>query len=415
MDVAAHGVALAANHQQHLRVSLETRHAVAHVRTDIFEALCPAHVVLLIEPRLQFDQHGHLLPPFRRLGQQPRDTRIATRPVERQLDGDHVGVVHGGLDEPLDRAAEALVRMVQEQVPLANYLEDVAAAGESDRSDGMMGGVLQRRQVDRARQSDHIRGIQQARYFVNVGLSERSGECRLGGVEFRDQDLTDRAGETRGHLQAHHRPEATVPHFLLNRAQEVLGFVVIHFEVGISGDTKGVATEDLHAGEEGLDVCGDQLLKRDVAPAPRRHGHPARQDLRHLDPGEALLAVTPAQGDREREAQVRDVREWMSRIDRQGREHGEDIVAEVAVELLPLLRIERGNIQQFDPGRGECRGAPPRGGSARGFAPVPAPLQRRGPTVPPGSAPPPSVRCSRPPTGPSGPPPGSGRTRRGSS
>ena len=50
-------------------------------------------VVLLVEARLQLDQHRHLLAALGRLRQQARD--LAAGAVERDLDREHVGIVGG--------------------------------------------------------------------------------------------------------------------------------------------------------------------------------------------------------------------------------------------------------------------------------------------------------------------------------
>ena len=68
----------------------------------------------------------------------------------------------------------------------------------------------------------------------------------------------------------------------------------------------------------------------------------ARQDLRHLDPGEAALAgLRVAQPDRDRQAQRRDVRERVARIDRERRQDREDLVEEALAERLVVLRDRR--------------------------------------------------------------------------
>ena len=87
-------------------------------------------------------------------------------------------------------------------------------------------------------------------------------------------------------------------------------------------------------GEERLEVGADHLLERDEL-VRRRERHPARQDLGHLDPGEALLAVRAAQHHGEREAQVGDVRERVARVDRERREDRKDVGVEVRVEVRP--------------------------------------------------------------------------------
>ena len=79
----------------------------------------------------------------------------------------------------------------------------------------------------------------------------------------------------------------------------------------------------------------------------------ARQDLRHLDPGEAALAgLRVAQPDRDRQAERRDVRERMARIDRERRQDREDLVEEALAERVVVLG-DRGVVDELDPLGGE--------------------------------------------------------------
>ena len=80
---------------------------------------------------------------------------------------------------------------------------------------------------------------------------------------------------------------------MLDRRHEVPGLVLLDVEVGIAGDPERMRLDDLQAGEEDVQVRGDDLLQRDVGVGV--HGHEAREDLGNLDTGEALL---PAVGSR---------------------------------------------------------------------------------------------------------------------
>ena len=84
---------------------------------------------------------------------------------------------------------------------------------------------------------------------------------------------------------------------------------------------------DLHPGEERVEVRLDDLVEEDE---PRRPDlEQARQDLRDLDPGEAAFAgLRIAQADRDREAERRDVRERVARVDGQRGQDREDLVEE---------------------------------------------------------------------------------------
>ena len=76
---------------------------------------------------------------------------------------------------------------------------------------------------------------------------------------------------------------------------------------------------------------GDELVVLDL--------EQARQDLRHLDPGEhALAGLRVAQPDRDRQAERRDVRERVAGVDRERREDREDLVEEALAERLVVLR-----------------------------------------------------------------------------
>ena len=108
---------------------------------------------------------------------------------------------------------------------------------------------------------------------------------------------------------------------------------------------------DLHPGEQRVEVGLDDLVDEDEV--RRLDLEQARQDLRHLDPGEAALAgLRVAQPDRDRQAERRDVRERMARIDRERREDREDLVEEALAERVVVLG-DRGVVDQLDALRGE--------------------------------------------------------------
>ena len=50
---------------------------------------------------------------------------------------------------------------------------------------------------------------------------------------------------------------------LLQRLEEVLGVVLLDLEVLVAGDPEGVVLEHLHAGEQLVEVRGDDVLERD--------------------------------------------------------------------------------------------------------------------------------------------------------
>ena len=83
VHVAADSVGFAAHHQAHLGVSLESQDAVDHVHALVLKCSRPGDIVLLVETRLQFEQHRHLLLVFPRLHERRHDGGVGTHPVER--------------------------------------------------------------------------------------------------------------------------------------------------------------------------------------------------------------------------------------------------------------------------------------------------------------------------------------------
>ena len=95
--------------------------------------------------------------------------------------------------------------------------------------------------------------------------------------------------------------------------------------------------DDLHPREQEFEVGFDDLVDRDEL--VRLYHQQARQDLRHLDPGEhALVGLRIAQPDRDRQAERGDVRERVAGIDGERCEHREDLIEEPLPQRLVVLR-----------------------------------------------------------------------------
>ena len=90
--VAADPVGLLAHHEQRLGVGLEADEPVDDVHAGLLERAGPADVRRLVEARLELDQDRHLLAPLGRPDQRLDDRAVARGAVERELDGQHLGV-----------------------------------------------------------------------------------------------------------------------------------------------------------------------------------------------------------------------------------------------------------------------------------------------------------------------------------
>ena len=189
--------------------------------------------------------------------------------------------------------------------------------------------------------------------LAQVGKAERRRqgvdlEARQPHVPFEDRP--DALRHVLAHFQAHHRAEVPLPDDLDDRGQQVARLVFLDLQVGVTRDPEGVGGRDLEAGEEQVEIGRDQFLDPDELAPPRvetefvasaaRRPHQPRQHLGNLDPGEALALASVLDHDRQVQAEVRDVGEGMARVERQRRQHGEDVALEVRPQLPLLLRRE---------------------------------------------------------------------------
>ena len=130
---AAARVALAADQQRELRVRLQPEHAVDDLRAGALQPLGPVDVRLLVEARHQLDDDRDFLAAPRRLDQRFHQHRVDAGAVDGLLDRDDVGIVGRAADE-LDDRLERLVRMVQQDVVLADRREDVGRVAQPRRA-----------------------------------------------------------------------------------------------------------------------------------------------------------------------------------------------------------------------------------------------------------------------------------------
>ncbi len=152
-------------------------------------------------------------------------------------------------------------------------------------------------------------------------------------------------------------PNRRAHQLALERVQQVLDLVLLlDLDVLVAGDAERVLLDDLHAGEQLVEVRGDDVLERDEPGALPSIGHEPRQQRRHLDPGEVLAAGRAvAHEHREVEREPGDVRERVRRVDRQRGQHRVDPLAEEVVQLLALVGVELRPVQDLDALVGEVR------------------------------------------------------------
>ena len=173
----------------------------------------------------------------------------------------------------------------------------------------------------------------------------------LALTEFLEEQRAQLRRHAALHLQTHHLAESPLEHLFFDHCQQVFRFFGVRdFEVRVARDAKGVRAEHLHAGKQRAEMRADHLFERDKMMRPSLHRHPSRKRLRHLHPGEVVHApVRIAQFHRERQGQVRDVRERVAGVDGERREHRIHLILEKRVHRRPLARREVAHREQPNP------------------------------------------------------------------
>ena len=220
--------------EQHLAVGLQADEAVDDVAARLLQLPGPGDVGPLVAARFDLDDHDHLLAELGRVDQRVHDRRVAAGPVQRLLDGQHAGVSRRRLDEPLDAGGERLVRVMHQDVTLAQRGEDVGVL----RDDG--GGGHERRVPELA--------------DVEVGDRGQAGQVQRPGhtvhrapvhAQLGDEPVQHVAGHRVLDLEPDRRIEAPPEQFALQRLQQVFGEVLVHFQVPDPGDPEGVMLDDV--------------------------------------------------------------------------------------------------------------------------------------------------------------------------
>ena len=341
VHIAPDAVMLLADHERRLGVRLEAGETIDHVHAERLERARPRDVVDLVEPRLQLHQHRHLLPALRRLRERLHDRAVARGAVERHLDREHLIVARRRLDEGLHRRAERIERVVDEDLMLADHVEDRAtrvAQLRRDHRDQRRVAVF--RQI-RRRERKQIAHVEQRPRLEDLPLREGRHLRRFARPQFVEQQLAQVHRHAGLHFDPDHLAEPTLEELLLDHREQILRLLGVRdLQVGVAREPEQIAGEHLHPREERVEPSGDQRLQRHVrVQLPRRH--PARQALGDLHARESHAAGhRVAQLHREREREVADVRERVPRVDGERRQHGIHLRIEVRVDPQTLLVIE---------------------------------------------------------------------------
>jgi len=174
-------------------------------------------------------------------------------------------------------------------------------------------------------------------------------------LEFVEQQPEHVVGDVVLHLEPHGTAEAAAAQLELDRRQEILGVLVVERQVGVAGDAEDVRVLDLHASKQPVQVRAHHVLDEDQPIRCFQREEP-RQSRRELDPCESpFTRERVPHHHRQIQGEIRDVREWMRRIDRQRREDGEDSLIEQCSRCIALSFVGVAPRDHDDSCSGECR------------------------------------------------------------
>ena len=323
MAIAAQSVGFAAHHHRHLGVGLEADHAVHDVGAGFLQAVGQLDVGFFVESRAQLDDDRHVLAGLRGGDQRVDDRRFVAGAVQRLLDGEHARV-GGGATQEIEHRPEAVERVMQQDVLLADDRQQVGGAGDATRQPRCEDRVLQ------------IRSLHQIVDGIEPVEVDRPGH--LVEIHFVQRELPHQEGvEIRRTVARHFEPHggsvASMRKLAFERAAQVIDFFVVDEQIAVAGHAELIDSRALPCPEKSLDTnCCTMPVSSTKRLRPPRLGQRdhARQRTRCLHDGEAGVAtegVLAGEAHDEVQALVLDARKRPRRVEAERRQHRLDLDA----------------------------------------------------------------------------------------
>ncbi len=206
------------------------------------------------------------------------------RAVQGHLDGQHLRIFRGLLDELHDRA-ERFIRMVNQQVLVADRGENAFALGERGRHLGLERGLLQVAESLELAECQECRQVDRAGDLVDVAIFEL--ECR--GRQQLDEKVF--VGSFRD-FQSHRRSPLALAERLFDRGQKTgPDLVFLDGQIAVARDAKRHAFGRAIAAEERIEPWADDVFEQDESPLAVRfigQGDQTVEHRRDLKDGVAL-------------------------------------------------------------------------------------------------------------------------------
>ena len=227
--------------------------------------------------------------------------------------------------------------MMQQHVLLPHHVEDVRVRRQRRIARRLEDAVLEIRKRVVRHERREVRHRERTVDAVEIRLAE---------IEIGEELLAEIARAICFHFEANGVAAARPSQLLLDAAEEIIRFFFVDVEIAVSRHAKGVHAIEDQAGKQVGDVVFNQRRQVDVFPrlviafAPR-HLDQSRQHPRHLhDRVERLASLLGPRADEQVVALVQQLRERMTRVDRERREHRENFLLEKTSRPGRALRVQ---------------------------------------------------------------------------
>ena len=327
-------VALAPHDRADLGMGLVMHEAIDDVRARPFQPPRLADIGGLVKAGFQLDQCGDGFAGFRGFAEGADDRAVMAGAIQGLLDRQYVRIARR-LFQKADHHVERLIGVMQQHILLADRGEHIALMVLHPFGDARIEGgpqqilaaaqdqFLEVRHADHPTDRDHI-GIGHMEFLHDQGLQLRW----CGGGDLEPDHLSPPAALQGGFKLAH----------------QIFG-LVLYLQIAVAQHAEGAMAAIRIAGEEHAQMQKQQLFQRQKAMLPRLRGqgHESR-DL--LGDGQqrlqAALVAAAFQFQRKAKAGVGDEGKGMRRVNRQGRQHREDIGHEMLFKELQVARRQLG-------------------------------------------------------------------------
>ncbi len=340
VHVTPHAPALPAHDERGLGVCLVADDPVHDPRPRRLEAMRPVDVALLVEARLELDEHRHLLAGGKRLEQRVHHGRAPPGAVQGQLDRHHLGVRSRLAEEPPHRRVEVLIGVVTEDVALGEDVEDRPVRVE--RLIRLVRGIARRVDGTVAQLGDAAQ-VHRTVDLVDVGPGQRRGLGRLVAADAAQEVRADLARHARFDLEPDDRLVRTVLDLVRHRREQRARVVLVDLEGPHAARAEDVRVLDPRRGEELARARADDLLDRDEVRGVRDREEPLDVPRNRQVAQLPAVVLPPAQHDGQGQPQADQVREGPARArrEREGREQRKDLLGKALLEadLLVLLEL----------------------------------------------------------------------------